>query len=234
MRRVNLAVLILAFMMIHIAASDANSNAGASQAGSFPQTAVKKTITAPTPQSFISNTIVNLFRPKTGAELMAERQRAIPTVPKPVAVPSVPKIVTPPKPAPTVVKPGYVPPPPPKTPTPQVNQIRQEIQKILDLNQKLKDIQGNRVAQMQRIQEQARIHQKILDQLEVSKKTQAVSGIPDKEALLAQEKLRIIHEETQRNQALIESVKNAQLQSLAKESATNATAVAQDEAAKQS
>ena len=100
------------------------------------------------------------------------------------------------------VKPGYVP-PPPKAGEPQ---IRQEIQKILDLDKKIKSLQTNRSAQLQRIQEQARIHQKILGELEASKKKTAVQKPLDKDVLLAQEKIRIIHEETQRNTKMVDDI----------------------------
>ena len=101
--------------------------------------------------------------------------------------------------------------PPPPVSRLAVPQIRQEIQKILDLNKKIKMIQGGRTGQFQRVQEQARIHQKILNQLEASPGSEAklTSKTPSKEALLAQEKLRIIHEETQRNAALLEAVSSA-------------------------
>lgn len=93
--------------------------------------------------------------------------------------------------------------PPPKTGEPQ---IRSEIQKILDLDKKIKSLQGNKSAQLQRIQEQARIHQKILGELETSKSQAAVEKPLDKEALLAQEKLRIIREETQRNAETVDEL----------------------------
>lgn len=100
------------------------------------------------------------------------------------------------------VKPGYVP-PPPKSGEPQ---IRQEIQRILDLDKKIKSLQLNRSAQLQRIQEQARIHQKILNELETSKKTNVAAKPLGHEALLAQEKLRIIREETQRNTKTVDEL----------------------------
>lgn len=98
------------------------------------------------------------------------------------------------------VKPVHVT-PPPKTGSPQ---IRQEIQRILDLDQKIRNLKTNRTAQLQRIQEQARIHQRILNELETSRKTVAV-GLkpPDKGVLLAQEKLRIIRETTLRNAKVV-------------------------------
>lgn len=105
----------------------------------------------------------------------------------------------------TPVRQGYVPPPP--TPRVSVSQIRQEIQKIFELNKKIKNMQNGGSAQLQRVQEQARIHQKILDELENTQKQTDGQKASAKNALLAQEKLRIIHEETQRNTQAIEDLK---------------------------
>jgi hypothetical protein len=88
-----------------------------------------------------------------------------------------------------------------------VSQIRQEIQKILDLNKKIKNLQSGRAIQLQRVQEQARIHQKILNELEASQKKANGQKASAKTALLAQEKLRIIHEETQRNAQTMDDLK---------------------------
>ncbi len=108
--------------------------------------------------------------------------------------------------------------PPPKAAEPQ---IRQEIQKILDLDKKIKSLQVNKSAQLQRIQEQARIHQRILGELEASKKTDPSKKPLDKESLLAQEKLRIIRDETQRNSKMVDEIQKKSaggtLQATAKE-----------------
>ena len=158
-----------------------------------------------TPQG-LGDQIVKYFegKGKTGKELMMEKGRA-------GAVPKVaPKPVLPRKPAvrsavALPVKPGYVPPPP--MPRPSVPQIRQEIQQILDLNKLIKSVQVGRSVQLQRVQEQARIHQKILNELEVVQKQTDGQKAFSKSALLAQEKLRIIHEETQRNAKMMEDLK---------------------------
>ncbi len=110
------------------------------------------------------------------------------------------------------LKQSYVPPPP--VPRASVPQIRQEIQKILELNQKIKSVQGGRSVQLQRVQEQARIHQKILNELEASQKPDADQKNPAKSAILAQEKLRIIHEETQRNAQMVSELEAGPAQSV--------------------
>lgn len=203
MNRNCLPVFFLILALCHLAASNVQSNRTSSQGTSAAKTTSKKSFAASTPQSYVSDKIVSLFKPKTGKELMEEKGKP-PSAAAKTTVPGakVPAAKTPQK-GKTSVAPGYVPPPPPKGQPPQVNQVRQEVQKVLDLNKTIKNIQGDRVLQMQRIQEQARIHQKILDQLEAGKTAKKAQAMPDKDALLAQEKLRIINEETKRNQAVI-------------------------------
>lgn len=104
-----------------------------------------------------------------------------------------------------------------------VPQVRQEIQNIFELNKKIQTVQSGSSAQLQRIQEQARIHQGILNQLETaSQNPESVKKVSSKEALLAQEKLRIIHEETQRNNMIIEDLKAAPAKSATKRTPGNA------------
>ncbi|MFH1208931.1 MAG: hypothetical protein V1673_05175 [Candidatus Omnitrophota bacterium] len=168
--------------------------------GSKPQSSLSSVAT---PQA-VGDQIAQFFRRKTGKELMMEKSRnaaGARTATKQVLAgkPSVRTVKAVP------VKPGYVPPPP--TPRASVSQVRQEIQKILDLNKKIKNLQSGRAIQFQRVQEQARIHQKILNELEASQKQAAGQKASAKNALLAQEKLRIIHEETQRNARAIDDLK---------------------------
>lgn len=99
--------------------------------------------------------------------------------------------------------------PPPPVSRVAVPQIRHEIQKIFELNKKIKNVQNGGSVQLQRVQEQARIHQKILDRLEASQKQASGEKASAKDALLGQEKLRIIHEETLRNTQVIEDLKAA-------------------------
>jgi hypothetical protein len=156
-----------------------------------------------TPQN-LGDQIAQFFGRKTGKELMMEKARgavgAGTTAKQPfTGKPSVRTVNAVP------MKPGYVPPPP--TPRASVSQVRQEIQKILDLNKKIKNLQSGRAMQLQRVQEQARIHQKILNELEASQKQAVGQKASAKNALLAQEKLRIIHEETQRNAKEMDDLK---------------------------
>ncbi len=84
-----------------------------------------------------------------------------------------------------------------------IKEIREELQTVMVLNKKINSVQQSKSAQMLRIQEQAQIHQKILSEI------QLISGgqrpkLPSRETLLAQEKLRIIREETLRNKKLLQ------------------------------
>ncbi len=140
----------------------------------------------------------------SGTEGVAKTYPPLSTSPMKTS-PVIPRAYTVPK----VYKPAGLAVPPPPVPQVAIPQIRQEIQKILELNNQIKAVQGGRAVQFQRVQEQARIHQQILNQIEASPENTKSSGkskTPSKAALLAQEKLRIIHEETQRNTALLEAV----------------------------
>ena len=102
--------------------------------------------------------------------------------------------------------------PPPPVSRLAVPQIRQEIQRILELNKQIKNVQNGRTGQFQRVQEQARLHEKILNDLESSKQEAKGRKVPQKEDLLAQEKLRIIHEETQQGKELLEGSEKKSLE----------------------
>ncbi|HOE68151.1 MAG TPA: hypothetical protein PLH16_00635 [Candidatus Omnitrophota bacterium] len=192
---------LIGIVAVHFAATNS------ARSGTAPSNRKVQAITSP--QSMISDQIAKFVGRKTGKELMEERskQTAVPAKPASKGV-SVPAARTSPK---TVAassrtaKPGYVPPAPPTKQPPQVSQIRQEVQRILDLNARIKSLQSNQAAQLQRVQEQARIHQKILDQIESSQVTKTASQSPSRDALIAQEKLRIIHDETVRGRSALEA-----------------------------
>ncbi len=84
-----------------------------------------------------------------------------------------------------------------------IKEIRHELQVVMDLNQKINKTQQSKSAQLLRIQEQAQIHQRILAKIQKASGDQP-SKIPSRETLLAQEKLRIIREETLRNKKLLD------------------------------
>ena len=164
------------------------------------------------PQGLVSDTIVNFFGSrKTGHELMLEKKEKGENPSRKAA--SVPAKVmrNPAKVSDVSGDSGAkgrnfaVPhPPSPQVPVPE---LRQEIQRVLDMNKRIQTLQGGSAAQLQRVQEQARIHQRILNQLESSAASKDRSGKnPEKDVLLAQEKMRIIYEETRSNRAMFEEV----------------------------
>lgn len=93
---------------------------------------------------------------------------------------------------------------------PQVVKIQKEIQGILKLNEELKDRYRSQVKEIQRINEQAKIHQKILDDISKIPRKPVVLKPQDTEELLKQEKLRMIEQETVANRKFIEGLKKGE------------------------
>ena len=202
MRKLSFGFVLLFLFQLGVSAPQNSSTAKQSSPASKGSKAQNALIAVSTPQS-VGDQIVKFFGHKTGKELMAEKAGNVAAAGASAAQVfsgKSPALVTD-KP---VVKPGYVPPPP--VPRTSASQIRQEIQKILDLDKKIRSVQSGRSSQLQQVQEQARIHQKILNELETSQKQVSSQKVPTKNALLAQEKLRIIHEETQRNVQMIDEL----------------------------
>jgi len=201
--------------LLQLGVSAPKSSVDPKQSSSAPKTskAQKNLSVVATPQA-LGDEIVKFFGRKTGKELMMEKKTGKTAGAGTVATKSVAGKPSTQAVAKASLKPGYVPPPP--TPRASVPQIRQEIQKILDLNKKIKNVQSGRSSQLQRVQEQARIHQKILNELEASQKQTGTQRASTKNALLAQEKLRIIHEETQRNAKAIDDLKETPAASVSK------------------
>ncbi len=202
MRKFGLGFALLFLLQLGVSAPQ--KTVDAKQPSTTPQGAkAKKSVSAMATPQAIGDGIVQFFgRSKTGKELMEEKaKKSAPVVKAPAAKKTASKLEK------ANLKPDYVPPPP--TPRASVPQVRQEIEKIFELNKKIKNVQSGRSVQLQRVQEQARIHQKILDELEASQKQGEGQKSSAKNALLAQEKLRIIHEETQRNAKTIDDLKEA-------------------------
>ncbi len=203
MRKLSLGFVLL--FLFQLGASAPKTPVDSKQTSPISKASKTKTSlsSAATPLA-LGDQIVKFFGRKTGKELMMEKAGNVAGAGAAAtqALVGKPSVRTAPA---TPLKPGYVPPPP--TPRASVPQIRQEIQKIFELNKKIKNVQSGRSVQLQRVQEQARIHQKILNELEASQKQTKGQKASAKNALLAQEKLRIIHEETQRNAQMINGLK---------------------------
>lgn len=212
MRKLTYGLMALFLLQLGASAPKSSRSSGNSSApsqGGRPQSSLG---TMASPQA-VGDQIAKFLGGKTGKELMMDRARQVagagagagiapahaPVAEKPPVRPS--------GPSGTVLKPGYVPPPP--VPRASVSQIRQEIQKIFELNTRIKSVESGRLLQLQRVQDQARIHQRILNELDATQKHAEGQKASAKSALLAQEKLRIIHEETLRNAQAIEGLKEA-------------------------
>lgn len=84
--------------------------------------------------------------------------------------------------------------------------INRQLQNIIKLNENLKMSQSSKAAEIQAIQEQARIHQQLLKNLESTKSSEAVVSRNDVDEVLRQEKIRLIREQTSRSQEIIKSL----------------------------
>ncbi len=132
------------------------------------------------------------------ADASAQNAVSVAQIPKvvklPPRIPSLPKI------------------PPPVTPTGIDNsilKIQQQIKEIIKLNDTLKLRYADRAAEIQRISEQARIHQHILEQLQKIPKSRPTVSAVDTDEILRQEKIRLIRDETKKNHQLIQNLNQA-------------------------
>ncbi|HCM43042.1 MAG TPA: hypothetical protein DIS66_07015 [Candidatus Omnitrophica bacterium] len=111
--------------------------------------------------------------------------------------------------APAVSKNIAIPQPPNDASSKQaIDEIRRELQSVMALNEKINQTHSSKAAQLLKIQEQAVIHQRILANIE-QMSSMPTKSMPSREALLAQEKLRIIREETLRNKKTLEKIQPA-------------------------
>lgn len=90
--------------------------------------------------------------------------------------------------------------------TPNIAEIQQELQNIMQIHRALQVQHLNQVREIQRITEQAKVHQELLKNLAIPppglKKPPAV----DIEETLRLQKIRLIQEQTKKNRALLESL----------------------------
>lgn len=85
-----------------------------------------------------------------------------------------------------------------------IQNIQRELQSVIELNKKINSVQTKKTTQLLRIQEQVLIQQKILDDIQSSAEQTSEKSSPSREALLAQEKLKIIHEETLKSKKILD------------------------------
>jgi len=111
----------------------------------------------------------------------------IPKAPKPAAVPDIPRVY---KPVPAV---------------PDIQALQKQIQEIIALNENLKLRYRGQVAEIQKISEQARIHQRMLQQF-AHANVKAPYRAEDVKTILEQEKIRLIQVQTRENQNFIRNL----------------------------
>ena len=87
--------------------------------------------------------------------------------------------------------------------------VQKQIQEIIRLNEKMQTQHREQAAELQRIQEQASIHKKILADLEKARSVRAIAVPPDQTELLRQEKLRLIRQQTQENYRFLSHLKES-------------------------
>lgn len=94
---------------------------------------------------------------------------------------------------------------PTKAPVPRVNveEVNRQLQDIIKLNDALKVNQVATAAEIQQIQEQAKIHQRLLQKLESGEEAVNRSEVNE---VLRQEKIRIIREQTSRNSEIVKTL----------------------------
>jgi len=94
----------------------------------------------------------------------------------------------------------------PATPqVPDIAQVQRSLQEALKIHQELEQRYGEQLKKMQRIAEQARYHQKIVQTLQA----QQAPAVAQTEQVIQQEKLRLIAEQTKRHQQFLEQVKSS-------------------------
>ena len=93
---------------------------------------------------------------------------------------------------------------------PEIIRIRKQIQDIIKINEGLKATYASQAAEIQKVSEQAKIHQRILQDLEAARAQQQMAS-PSSEAYLNQEKIRLIQKETEKNRKFLDTLKNQNL-----------------------
>ncbi len=89
---------------------------------------------------------------------------------------------------------------------PSVSDVQRELTELIQLNETIRQTQQGQVKSAQQIIEQARIHQRILDDLNAADPAVRNVQPTDAQEILRQEKLRLIREQTERNRRIIESL----------------------------
>ncbi|HTL48603.1 MAG TPA: hypothetical protein VL688_11150 [Verrucomicrobiae bacterium] len=87
----------------------------------------------------------------------------------------------------------------------QVIRIQKQISEIIRANEKIKQARQAQIAQIEQITDQAKIHRKLLEEIQEKKKDAGEVKSEDVDEILRQEKMRLIGQETEKNKATVDS-----------------------------
>ena len=87
-----------------------------------------------------------------------------------------------------------------------IEEIKKQIHEIIQIDATLKQGRQQQASEIQRIRDQARIHQQILKDLEASSQKRNSVNASDIDEILKQEKIRLIQQQTRQNREMIENV----------------------------
>lgn len=88
----------------------------------------------------------------------------------------------------------------------QIQQIQTQLNSILKANQQFKNMQQEQLQEIQKITDQARIHRRILEDLERTRRNAGNLTEADAERILVEEQIRLIGQETQKSQQALSNV----------------------------
>lgn len=95
---------------------------------------------------------------------------------------------------------------PSSIPDPSLVRLQQQIRDIIRLNETLRAQNQGQIKEIRRISEQTRIHQQILEDIKTAQESKTDFKTTDAEAILAQEKLRLISADTEKSKQYLESL----------------------------
>jgi len=87
----------------------------------------------------------------------------------------------------------------------QVIKIQKQISEIIKANERIKQVRQAQIAQLEQVTNQAKIHRRLLDEIENQETEPKDLRSEDIDEILRQEKMRLIEEETQQNLAVVDS-----------------------------
>lgn len=95
----------------------------------------------------------------------------------------------------------------PNLPDPAVAEIRRQLEEIIQIHKTLQQVHQGQLREIQRITDQARAHQKLLNQLAPVRASNQVVKSSNLEEIIRMEKIRQIQVQAQQNRAALEELK---------------------------